>query len=281
MCDNSKESNFHLFILIFEWEFCRRVFFLQKMFSSTAFGRWHWCHFFPISDRWINRNDRRTNRSLHVEWEPMVVESFRISHSLCSAAHSEDWKEYSHSKPNFVHWKWPPIHRPIINRWSSLELTILQLIRRRFIKVIHSFESLHGRRDGNDCFQRICTEHLLQRLILQQFQFKSSATVRTVTSVHRSRSPRTSSIDALFLRFHFQIGNLDSEFTCFGICCAICCFPLGILCCLACRQRRCNFCAATYPWMNNRRLMKSVSLSDIVFLLNYSSVLLRKGQSLK
>lgn len=43
-----------------------------------------------------------------------------------------------------------------------------------------------------------------------------------------------------------KVGMLDTEFTCPGICCAICCFPLGILCCLALRQRRCNFCGAIF-----------------------------------
>ncbi len=39
---------------------------------------------------------------------------------------------------------------------------------------------------------------------------------------------------------------LDTEFTCMGLCCAIFCFPIGILCCLALRQRRCNFCGAIF-----------------------------------
>ncbi|CAF0963902.1 unnamed protein product [Rotaria sp. Silwood1] len=41
-----------------------------------------------------------------------------------------------------------------------------------------------------------------------------------------------------------KVGMLDTEFTCLGLCCAIFCFPIGILCCLALRQRRCNFCGA-------------------------------------
>ncbi|CAF0848565.1 unnamed protein product [Adineta ricciae] len=43
-----------------------------------------------------------------------------------------------------------------------------------------------------------------------------------------------------------KIGMLDTEFTCAGLCCAIFLFPLGILCCLALRQRRCNFCGAIF-----------------------------------
>ncbi|CAF2903314.1 unnamed protein product [Rotaria sp. Silwood2] len=41
-----------------------------------------------------------------------------------------------------------------------------------------------------------------------------------------------------------KVGMLDTEFTCLGLCCAIFFFPIGILCCLALRQRRCNFCGA-------------------------------------
>ena len=44
----------------------------------------------------------------------------------------------------------------------------------------------------------------------------------------------------------FQIGMLDNDFTCLGLCCAIFFFPVGILCCLASRQRRCNFCGAIF-----------------------------------
>ncbi|CAF1401278.1 unnamed protein product [Rotaria magnacalcarata] len=42
-----------------------------------------------------------------------------------------------------------------------------------------------------------------------------------------------------------KVGMLDTEYTCFGLYCAFFCFPIGILCCLALRQRRCNFCGAT------------------------------------
>ncbi|UJR20542.1 hypothetical protein I4U23_023669 [Adineta vaga] len=43
-----------------------------------------------------------------------------------------------------------------------------------------------------------------------------------------------------------KVGMLDTEFTCAGLCCAIFLFPIGILCCLALRQRRCNFCGAIF-----------------------------------
>jgi hypothetical protein len=42
------------------------------------------------------------------------------------------------------------------------------------------------------------------------------------------------------------LGMLESDFTCLGLCCAIVFFPLGILCCLAFRQRRCHFCGAIF-----------------------------------
>jgi len=46
--------------------------------------------------------------------------------------------------------------------------------------------------------------------------------------------------------FYIQTGMLETDFTFLGLCCAIFFFPIGILCCLAFRQRRCNFCGAIY-----------------------------------
>lgn len=43
-----------------------------------------------------------------------------------------------------------------------------------------------------------------------------------------------------------RIGVLDDDYTCMGICCAIFCFPLGILCCLACKNKRCTNCGAEF-----------------------------------
>ncbi|XP_070580286.1 membrane protein BRI3-like [Ptychodera flava] len=43
-----------------------------------------------------------------------------------------------------------------------------------------------------------------------------------------------------------RVGVLEDDFTCLGVCCAILFFPIGILCCLAMRQRRCPNCGAVF-----------------------------------
>ncbi|XP_055550004.1 brain protein I3 [Wyeomyia smithii] len=43
-----------------------------------------------------------------------------------------------------------------------------------------------------------------------------------------------------------RIGMLEDDYTCCGICCAIFCFPVGILCCLAMKNRRCTNCNAQF-----------------------------------
>ncbi|XP_035255059.1 brain protein I3 [Anguilla anguilla] len=43
-----------------------------------------------------------------------------------------------------------------------------------------------------------------------------------------------------------RVGVLEEDFTCLGILCAIIFFPIGILCCLAMRQRMCPNCGATF-----------------------------------
>jgi len=43
-----------------------------------------------------------------------------------------------------------------------------------------------------------------------------------------------------------RVGVLEDDFTCLGVLCAILCFPLGVLCCLALRQRRCSHCGAIF-----------------------------------
>ncbi|CAF3483213.1 unnamed protein product [Rotaria sp. Silwood1] len=43
-----------------------------------------------------------------------------------------------------------------------------------------------------------------------------------------------------------KVGMLETDFTCLGVCCAIFFFPIGLLCCLAMRRRRCQFCGAIF-----------------------------------
>lgn len=43
-----------------------------------------------------------------------------------------------------------------------------------------------------------------------------------------------------------RVGVLEDDFTCLGVLCAILFFPIGILCCLAMRQRRCAHCGAVF-----------------------------------
>ncbi|KAG0726716.1 Brain protein I3 [Chionoecetes opilio] len=43
-----------------------------------------------------------------------------------------------------------------------------------------------------------------------------------------------------------RVGVLNEEFTLAGLCCAFWFFPVGILCCLAMRERRCSNCNACF-----------------------------------
>lgn len=43
-----------------------------------------------------------------------------------------------------------------------------------------------------------------------------------------------------------RVGILEDDFTCLGILCAILFFPIGILCCLALKNRRCSNCGAMF-----------------------------------
>jgi len=44
-----------------------------------------------------------------------------------------------------------------------------------------------------------------------------------------------------------QTGHMDEEFTCCGIVCAILFFPIGLLCCLLMREKRCSGCGYVRP----------------------------------
>lgn len=43
-----------------------------------------------------------------------------------------------------------------------------------------------------------------------------------------------------------QVGVLEDDFSCLALCCAILFFPVGILCCLALKERRCTNCGAIF-----------------------------------
>ncbi|XP_045610644.2 membrane protein BRI3 [Procambarus clarkii] len=43
-----------------------------------------------------------------------------------------------------------------------------------------------------------------------------------------------------------RVGVLSEDFTLAGLCCAFWFFPVGILCCLAMRERRCSNCGACF-----------------------------------
>ncbi|KAH8300369.1 hypothetical protein KR018_000004 [Drosophila ironensis] len=43
-----------------------------------------------------------------------------------------------------------------------------------------------------------------------------------------------------------RIGYLEDTFSACGLCCAIFFFPLGILCCLAMREKRCTNCGTVF-----------------------------------
>ncbi|CAK8685247.1 uncharacterized protein LOC143452794 [Clavelina lepadiformis] len=43
-----------------------------------------------------------------------------------------------------------------------------------------------------------------------------------------------------------RVGVLEDDYTCLGVFCAICFFPIGLICCLAMKQRRCPNCGAIF-----------------------------------
>lgn len=65
-----------------------------------------------------------------------------------------------------------------------------------------------------------------------------------------------------------RVGTLEDDFTLLGLCCAIVFFPLGILCCLAMRQRRCPNCGATFGWCGHAHLSIRYSGGNVWVVLN-------------
>jgi len=43
-----------------------------------------------------------------------------------------------------------------------------------------------------------------------------------------------------------RVGVLEDSFSCVGVLCAILFFPIGVLCCLAMREKRCSNCGACF-----------------------------------
>jgi hypothetical protein len=43
-----------------------------------------------------------------------------------------------------------------------------------------------------------------------------------------------------------RVGVLEDTFSCLGLLCAILFFPIGILCCLVMREKRCTNCGASF-----------------------------------
>ena len=52
-----------------------------------------------------------------------------------------------------------------------------------------------------------------------------------------------------FKKINFQIGILENVYSCIGMSWAIFLFPIGILCCLASRVKKCSHCLAKYPYL--------------------------------
>jgi hypothetical protein len=42
-----------------------------------------------------------------------------------------------------------------------------------------------------------------------------------------------------------KVGVITEDFSCCGIALAILCFPLGIICCLLMKEKKCSSCGAT------------------------------------
>lgn len=71
-----------------------------------------------------------------------------------------------------------------------------------------------------------------------------------------------------------RVGELEYKFGCCAICLAICCFPIGILCCLAMAKRVCSNCRSRF-WGN------SVSFIFIneYYILNFKMIFFKCTQN--
>ncbi|XP_043945648.1 brain protein I3 [Protopterus annectens] len=73
--------------------------------------------------------------------------------------------------------------------------------------------------------------------------FQPSSVPSTYTIIQQ---PATTSVVVVGGCPACRVGVLEDSFTCLGILCAILFFPIGILFCIALRQRRCPNCGATF-----------------------------------
>lgn len=48
------------------------------------------------------------------------------------------------------------------------------------------------------------------------------------------------------LNYAKQVGVMEDDYTCLGLLCAILFFPLGLICCLLLKTRRCSNCGAYF-----------------------------------
>ncbi|CAH1794583.1 unnamed protein product [Owenia fusiformis] len=69
---------------------------------------------------------------------------------------------------------------------------------------------------------------------------------QTTTVIHGQPQPTYTNVVVVGGCPACRVGVLEDDYTCLGVCCAIFFFPIGLLCCLAMRQRRCPNCGAIF-----------------------------------
>lgn len=86
-------------------------------------------------------------------------------------------------------------------------------------------------------------------LVMQQQQINNETNASTVPN-NLANSPTNIIITTQVINPNLcpacRVGTLEYDYTCLGICCAIVFFPIGILCCLAMRNRRCLQCSSEF-----------------------------------